>query len=133
MRWTLGQPRTTREALPVPASSVPGSGRPATSPPTRRHPGITRGLTLLFALVGGVAVGNLYWAQPLLGVIADDLGVSTASAGSLVTGTQLGYAVGILLIVPLGDILDRRRLTPVMLLWAAGALLACAAAPALGR
>jgi predicted MFS family arabinose efflux permease len=113
-------------------SPVPDSAGPATPPVARAHPGMTRGLTLLFAVVGGVAVSNLYWAQPLLGLIADDLHVSTGTAGALVTGTQLGYAVGILLIVPLGDILDRRRLTPVMLLCSAVALLACAAAPTFG-
>ena len=59
---------------------------------------------MLLALIGGFAVGNLYWAQPLLEVIAADLGVSTGTAGSLVTFTQIGYAIGIVLIVPLGDV-----------------------------
>jgi predicted MFS family arabinose efflux permease len=90
---------------------------------------MTRGLTFLFAVVGGAAVGNLYWAQPLLDLIADDLGASAAAAGWLVTATQIGYAAGILLIVPLGDVLDRHRLIPLMLLAAAGALVACAVAP----
>jgi predicted MFS family arabinose efflux permease len=90
---------------------------------------MTRGRTLLFAVAGGAAVGNLYWAQPLLDVIAGDLGASTASAGWLVTATQLGYALGILLIVPLGDVRDRRRLVPTVLAFSALALLACAAAP----
>ncbi|MGI3779544.1 MAG: hypothetical protein ACRYG2_02095, partial [Janthinobacterium lividum] len=65
---------------------------------------IGRGLTFLFAVAAGSAVGNLYWAQPLLDLIAGDLGESTADAGWLVTTTQLGYAVGILLVVPLGDV-----------------------------
>ena len=93
---------------------------------------MTRGLTLLLAVMGGIAVGNLYWAQPLLHLIADDLHVSTGTAGSLVTATQIGYAVGILLIVPLGDALNRRRLIPVMLLASAVALAACAVAPTFG-
>ena len=92
---------------------------------------MTRGLTLLFAVAAGAAVGNLYWAQPLLEFIARDLHSSTATAGWLVTATQLGYAVGILLIVPLGDRLDRHRLVPVMLLISALALGACAAAPSM--
>jgi predicted MFS family arabinose efflux permease len=86
-------------------------------------------LTVLLAAIGGFAIGNLYWAQPLLGVIANDLGVSTGTAGSLVTLTQLGYAVGIVLIVPLGDMVDRRRLIPLLLALSVVALIACAVAP----
>jgi predicted MFS family arabinose efflux permease len=52
--------------------------------------GISRALTLLFAVSGGAAVGNLYWAQPLLSEIATSFGVSVGSAGILITGTQLG-------------------------------------------
>jgi len=90
---------------------------------------MTRALTLLFAVAGGAAVGNLYWAQPLLDLIAGDLHASAAAAGWLVTATQLGYAAGILLIVPLGDVLDRHRLIPVMMLAVAVALVVCAVAP----
>jgi predicted MFS family arabinose efflux permease len=93
---------------------------------------MTRALTLLLAVTGGVAVGNLYWAQPLLEVIGRDLHVSNGAAGWLVTATQLGYALGILLIVPLGDALDRRRLIPLMLICSAVALLGCAVAPTFG-
>ena len=93
---------------------------------------MTRALTLLFAVAGGVAVGNLYLAQPLLDLIARDLGASTASAGWLVTATQLGYAAGILLIVPLGDVRNRRHLIPAMMLCAAAALTVCAVAPSMG-
>lgn len=93
---------------------------------------MSRGLTFLFALAGGAAVGNLYWAQPLLDFIAGDLHTSAALTGWLITATQLGYALGILLIVPLGDVLDRRRLIPVMMLASAVALVACAASPSIG-
>jgi predicted MFS family arabinose efflux permease len=93
---------------------------------------MTRGLTLLFAVAGGVAVGNLYLAQPLLDLIARDLGASTASAGWLVTATQIGYAAGILLIVPLGDVRNRRHLVPAMMICAAAALTLCALAPSMG-
>jgi predicted MFS family arabinose efflux permease len=93
---------------------------------------MTRALTLLLAVTGGVAVGNLYWAQPLLEVIGRDLHVSNGAAGWLVTVTQLGYALGILLIVPLGDALDRRRLIPLMLTCSAVALVGCAVAPTFG-
>lgn len=93
---------------------------------------MTRGLTFLFAVAAGVAVGNLYWAQPLLDLVAGDLHASTHAAGLLVTMTQIGYAVGVLLVVPLGDVVDRRRLVPVMMLCSAGALTACALAPSFG-
>lgn len=91
--------------------------------------GMTRGRTLLFAVAGGAAVGNLYWSQPLLDDIARSLDTSTAVAGLLVTLTQVGYALGILLVVPLGDVLDRRRLVPVVLIASALALLGAAVAP----
>jgi predicted MFS family arabinose efflux permease len=93
---------------------------------------MTRQLTVLFAVAAGTAVSNLYWAQPLLGLIAGDLGATTTTAGWLVTVTQVGYAIGILLLVPLGDVLDRRRFVPVMLLASAAALLLCALAPSIG-
>lgn len=89
---------------------------------------MSRRLTFLFALAAGVAIGNLYWAQPLLSFIAADLRAGTATAGWLITATQVGYAAGVLLLVPLGDVLDRRRFVPVMLLTSAAALLLCALA-----
>ena len=95
-------------------------------------PGMSRPLTLLFAISGGAAVGNLYWAQPLLSDIAASLGVSIGTAGTLITMTQIGYALGILLIVPLGDTLNRRRLIPAIMLCSAVALAACALAPSFG-
>ncbi|WP_260852642.1 MFS transporter [Curtobacterium pusillum] len=91
--------------------------------------GMTPARTLLFAIAGGAAVGNLYWAQPLLDEIASSLGTSAAVAGLLVTLTQVGYALGILLVVPLGDVLDRRRLVPGVLVASAVTLLFAAVAP----
>ncbi len=108
------------------------------TPPTASAPNaadrnrMSRGLTLLFALAGGTAVANLYWAQPLLDFIGGDLHSSTALAGWLVTVTQIGYAAGALLLVPLGDVLDRRRFIPGLMLCAALALIACALAPSIG-
>lgn len=106
-----------------------GSARTSVPLVASDHPVLTRPLLLLLAVACGAAVGNLYWAQPLLDVIARDLHASTGAAGWLVTVTQLGYALGILLIVPLGDRLNRRRLIPLMLLVSAVALGLCAAAP----
>jgi len=67
-------------------------------------------LVLTFAIACGLAVGNLYFAQPLLNTLAREFGVGAARAGIIVTLTQLGYACGLLLIAPLGDLLENRRL-----------------------
>lgn len=90
---------------------------------------ITFGLALLFSVVSGLAVGNLYWAQPLLTVIAEDFGVIPSQGGFLVTATQIGYALGILFIVPLGDILERRRLLAVVMTLTVLMLIGSAIAP----
>ncbi|GAB7037711.1 MULTISPECIES: MFS transporter [Catenuloplanes] len=92
-------------------------------------PHMTPVRTTVFAVAAGLAVGNLYWAQPLIEVIAGTFGVSSPAAAALVTVTQVGYAAGIFLLVPLGDVLNRRRLVPLMLLLSAGMLLAAAASP----
>jgi predicted MFS family arabinose efflux permease len=100
---------------------------------TRHSPappqGMSRGLTLLFAIAAGASVGNMYWAQPLLAPIAADLGVGPGDAGFVITLTQIGYAVGVFLLVPLGDSVNRRRMVPLIMLGAAVALAATAAAP----
>nr|WP_221243279.1 MFS transporter [Conexibacter arvalis] len=87
---------------------------------------------MLLALASGAAVANLYFAQPLLDTIADALGTSTGLAGLVVTASQIGYAAGLLLLVPLGDLVERRSLVVRMLLVCAAALALCAAAPAFG-
>ncbi|MFD0482608.1 MFS transporter [Kineococcus sp. GCM10028916] len=90
---------------------------------------MTPARTLLFAIASGTAVANLYWSQPLLEEIGRSLGVSNAKAGTLLTVTQVGYALGILLVVPLGDVLDRRGLVPIVLTVSAVALGLVAAVP----
>lgn len=72
--------------------------------------GLSPAMALLFALTCGLSVANIYFAQPLLDAMAHDLGIAPAAIGMVVTFTQIGYAVGLILIVPLGDISDRRRL-----------------------
>lgn len=84
--------------------------------------------TLLFALACGLLVANVSFPQPLLGLIAADFAISTARSGGVVTMTQVGYAAGLLLIAPLGDLLDRRRLIAAMMgLSALGLILAALA------
>jgi predicted MFS family arabinose efflux permease len=92
---------------------------------------VSRRLVVLMAIAGGASVANLYYAQPLLDVIAQSLGVRTETAGLIVTFTQIGYLGGILALVPVGDMVERRRFVPRVLLVAAVALTATAAAPSL--
>ncbi|MEA2176897.1 MAG: hypothetical protein QOG77_194 [Solirubrobacteraceae bacterium] len=95
------------------------------------RPRVSRPLVVLMAVAGGASVANLYYAQPLLDTIARSLGVSTETAGLLVTFTQIGYLAGILALVPLGDMLERRRYVPRVMLVSAAALACTAAAPSL--
>ncbi len=92
-------------------------------------PPLSRPFVLLLALATGLVVANLYYVQPLLDVIAQDFGVSARTAGMLVTLTQLGYALGLLLIVPLGDAVPRRPLVVCILGFAVLALVAIGLAP----
>ncbi len=73
-------------------------------------PGLSSAMALLLALACGLSVANIYFAQPLLDAMAEDLGIAPAAIGMVVTFTQIGYAFGLILIVPLGDLWDRRRL-----------------------
>jgi predicted MFS family arabinose efflux permease len=86
-------------------------------------------MVLLLAAACGAAVANNYYAQPLLHTIAIAFGVSEATAGLLVTAGQAGYAVGLALLVPLGDLLERRRLIARMLVLTAVAQTLAAASP----
>ncbi len=79
-----------------------------------------------------MAVADLYYAQPLLSTIAVDLGVGSGSAGLVVTLSQIGYAAGLALLVPVGDMLERRRLVPAVLALTAVGLAGSAAAPTIG-
>ena len=77
----------------------------------------------------GLAVASNYYVQPLLHTISLAFGLSSTQAGSLVTAAQLSYAAGLLFLVPLGDLFERRALIVVMALLAAGGLLITAFAP----
>jgi predicted MFS family arabinose efflux permease len=92
---------------------------------------LDRRLVLLLAVACGATVANLYYAQPLLDAIARAFGVSQGTAGLLVTVSQLGYFTGIVLLVPLGDLVHRRPLVVRMLLVCAAGLALSAAAPGL--
>jgi predicted MFS family arabinose efflux permease len=90
--------------------------------------GLARITTLIFAVAAGLSVANIYYAQPLLDSIARDFGISPATIGLVVTLTQVGYGLGLIFIVPLGDLIDRRRLVIGQGLLSVMALLAVATA-----
>ena len=71
---------------------------------------MTRSLVTLFAFCCGAIVANLYYAQPIIGLIAPDIGLSPHAAGLMVSITQAGYALGLFFLVPLGDLVENRRL-----------------------
>ena len=96
------------------------------TPTTRPAADISPGMTRLLALAAGVIVASLYYAQTLVGPISRETGLSPGAAGLIVTLTQVGYALGLLFIVPLGDLLENRKLVFVLLL-ATSAMLALAA------
>lgn len=96
------------------------------------HPGMPRGLVVVFAVACGLAVANLYYAQPVLYDITRSFGTNEAEAGLVVTLSQIGYALGLALLVPLGDILTRRRFLPAVLSATAVGLVVSAAAPSIG-
>lgn len=80
-------------------------------------------LTILIAAACGLIVANLYYAQPLLGSISQSIGLRPEAAGLIITLTQVGYAAGLLLIVPLGDLLENRKLILSLVALQTGALL----------
>lgn len=85
----------------------------------------------VMAAAAELSAGNLYYAQPLLDSIAREFSSNRTSAGLVVTLTQLGYAAGLLLVVPLGDLLERRRLIVSVLFGTAAALAGVALSPTL--
>ncbi|SNS95321.1 MFS transporter [Pseudomonas segetis] len=85
---------------------------------------LTRGMVMLFAFCCGAIVANLYYAQPIVEMIAPAVGLSSQSASLIVSLTQIGYALGLLLLVPLADLIENRKLMMVTTLVAAGGLLA---------
>ncbi|NRD64129.1 MFS transporter [Corallococcus exiguus] len=83
-------------ALPSPVSAASNS--------------LSHGLRLLLAASAGLSVAAIYYSQPMLGVMGATLGASDTAVGLVPMLTQLGYALGILLLTPLGDRFDRRRI-----------------------
>lgn len=91
------------------------------------HHRLTPALVLLMSVATGLSVACNYYMQPLLHTVASEFNLSVSLAGFIVTVAQLGYACGLLLLVPLGDMLERRTLIVSMSLLAAGGLIIIAA------
>ncbi|MFD1275295.1 hypothetical protein ACFQ51_38235 [Streptomyces kaempferi] len=97
-----------------------------TSPATR--PDVKRGTIPVFATATAITVSNIYFTQPLLDEIARGFHTSSSTAALVATTGQIGYALGIIAIVPLADGVRLRRLSTLLLVVTAAALLAGAAA-----
>lgn len=109
---------TNQKAPDAAAVAVPGAG-------------LSPALLGFLAVGAGLGVAPLYYSQPMLGMLGADIGASAPAVGLLPTLTQLGYALGILLLIPLGDRYDRRRIILFKAALLCLALLLAAAAPAL--
>ncbi len=90
---------------------------------------IDRKIVWLMAITSGATAANLYYNQPLLAAIAKSLNASAQDTGLIPTLGQIGYALGNFLIVPLGDLLERRRLIVTMLIGTSLALATAAVSP----
>lgn len=100
-------------------SSATASGRPLSA-------GIDNMLVVLLACAAGLTCAALYYNQPILGLLAGELNASPTAIGRIPTLTQIGYTIGILLLAPLGDRYDRRRVILVKLVILAAGLFAMA-------
>ncbi|HEY0210124.1 MFS transporter [Acerihabitans sp.] len=95
------------------------------------HPSLSPALIIIMAIATGLSVASNYYAQPLLDTIAQSYHLSVNQAGFIVTAAQLGYACGLMFIVPLGDKFERRGMIVVMTLLAAAGMLVTASAGSL--
>lgn len=80
-------------------------------------------LTWMLAVIAGISVANLYYCQPLLNLIREDMGISEFYVNLMPVLTQVGYALGLLLIIPMGDLYNRRTTVLLSLLFLIGSLL----------
>lgn len=76
----------------------------------KENEGIERSLLLTMAVIAGLTVANCYYNQPLLEMIRHDMGVSQHAANLITVVTQIGYALGLCFLIPMGDLYSRRRI-----------------------
>lgn len=107
----------------MPAKGGVHDASPQTASLSKTTP-VSGWLILFLATACGLIAANLYYAQPLVGPISAELGLSPRAAGLIVTMTQVGYGIGLLLIVPLGDLFENRKLVMTVIALGAAALLA---------
>ena len=89
-------------------------------------------VTVILATACGLAVANLYFAQPILDLLATAFHTSQGAATTAVTVIQVGYAVGLVVLLPMGDLIENRRLTSGMLVVTSAALDVAGSAQNLG-
>ena len=97
-------------------------------PSVQPQPTLSPWLTFMFAAACGLVAANIYYGQPLAGPISRDLGFSPAATGLIVTLTQIGYGLGLLFLVPLGDLLENRKLVLLLTIMCGVALIGCSLA-----
>ncbi len=85
----------------------------------KENQGIPRSMLLMMAVVAGFTVANCYYNQPLLELIRNDIGISEQHANLITVITQIGYALGLCFIIPMGDLFSRRRIVVINMLMAA--------------
>ena len=85
----------------------------------KENEGIPKCIVMAMAILAGITVSNLYYNQPLLEMISDDLGISQVTANLMTVITQVGYAFGLLFIIPSGDMFSRRRIITICMMIAA--------------
>ncbi|SFM10772.1 MFS transporter [Variovorax sp. OV329] len=112
-------------SIQVTHASAPGDARASPAQ-------IPASLVFLLASGAGLAVASIYYSQPMLGILGADIGTSSREVGFVPTLTQLGYALGLLLLAPLGDRFDRRRIILAKAAALCAALLLASAAPGIG-
>jgi predicted MFS family arabinose efflux permease len=103
---------------------------PAAADPNPSEP-VPRRVVATMAIATGVVIANLYYAQPLEAELAQSFHASTGAIGVVITLIQVGYAIGLVTLVPLGDLLERRRLLAILLAGVVLAMAGMAAAPTL--
>ena len=95
----------------------------------KENQGIPASLLWTLSVIAALSVANLYYNQPLLNQISKDLAVSEFTANLIPMTTQLGYAMGLLFIIPLGDLYERRTIITVNFMLLAFSMCAIAISP----